>query len=341
MRNYVKLASICLMLVMLLIAPAFAATTNPVLAMTGSTVAPVASVTATTASAPLMPGDTGTVAVTITNTLKAVGAGNTSTHTASSQYQYYNNGSLSPGITQTVSDQTTTSEGSSGAAAIKFVNLISEGPVHVLNNPYNDVGSLGLGDSMTLQFTVKVDSTAADGKYYLPIKVKTDNDNVFVNQVVPVVVDSTQPKMVLNDAPSKLGTSKSNIIIDVVNYRSNGITSASVVPEGAEFSFKPRAEYTVGNIGANEMYTVTFETTSKNATYTGSPSFVLKYKNGDNWHQTAPMVVAVDAKTDASAASAPGAGNDNTMIILIVAIVLVLIVIGGIYLFMRSQRAKK
>lgn len=341
MRISIKLASICVMLVLLLTlsTPAFAATTNPVLSVTGTTVAPVASVTATTATAPLMPGDTGTIVVTITNTLKSPGAGNTTTVTESSQNQYYNNGSISPGITQTRSTQTTSSDGSSGACEVKFVNLLSEGPIQVQNAAYTDVGYLGLGDSAQFQFTIKVDSNAADGKYYLPLKVKTDSDGCYINQVVPVVIDSTQPKMVLNDAPAKLSTSKGNIIIDVVNYRASGITSASVVPSGDEFSFKPRAEYTVGNIGAGEMYTVTFETASRNATYSGSPSFVLKYKNGDNWHQTAPLVVGMEPKTDAAAAN--NGGDNNTLLILGGIIVVVLVLIGGVYLFMRSQRSKK
>ncbi|CAJ36587.1 hypothetical protein [Methanocella arvoryzae] len=339
MRISVKLASICLMLVLLLTitTPAFAATTNPVLSVTGTTVAPVASVTPTTATAPLMPGDTGTVVVTLTNTLKSPGTGNTTVITESHQNVYPP--TAGSGITTTRQTQTSSSDGSSGACELKFVNLLSEGPIHVQNAAYTDVGYLGLGDSAQFQFTIKVDDSAADGKYYLPLKVKTDNDECYVNQVVPVVIDSTQPRLVLNDAPSKLGTSRGNIIIDVVNYRSSGINSASVIPEGAEFTFKPRAEYTVGSIGAGEMYTVTFETSSKNATYTGNPSFVLKYKNGDNWHQTAPLVVGMEPKTDAAAAG--NGGGDNTLLILGGVILVVLVLIGGVYLFMRSQRSKK
>jgi hypothetical protein len=329
-----------LVLLLTLTAPTFAASANPVLSVTGTTVAPVASVTATTTSAALMPGDTGTVVVTITNTLKSPGSGNSTSVQETFTNQYHLNNSISPDYTTQRVVTTSSSDGSSGACEIKFVNLLSEGPVQVINSAYTDIGYLGLGDSAQFQFTIKVDSNAADGKYYLPLKVKTDNDDCYVNQVVAVVVDNTQPRMVLNDAPSKLSTTKSNLIIDVVNYRTNGISSVSVIPMGDEFSFKPRSEYTVGNVGANEMYTVTFETASKNATYGGSPSFVLKYKNGDNWHETAALVVNMEPKTDAAAANA-GSTDNSALLILGGIILVVLLLIGGVYLFMRSQRAKK
>ena len=39
-----------------------------------------------------------------------------------------------------------------------------------------------MGDSGRFEFTIKVDDNAADGKYYLPVSVKTDDDGVFLNQ---------------------------------------------------------------------------------------------------------------------------------------------------------------
>ncbi len=194
-----------------------------------------------------------------------------------------------------------------------------------------------MGDSARFEFTIKVDDNAADGKYYLRISVKTDDDAVFINQVVPVVIDSSGVRMFLNDAPSALSTARSSIILDVVNYMQGGVNSVSVVPTGDEFTFKPRQEYVVGNIGAGEMYTVNFDVSSKNSSYTGSPSFVVKYKNGDNWHQSAAMTLPLTAKSNAAAAST----NDSGLIWLLGGIVVLAVIIGGLFLFMRSQRAKK
>jgi hypothetical protein len=96
-----------------------------------------------------------------------------------------------------------------------------------------------MGDSARCEFTIKVDDNAADGKYYLPVSVKTDDDGVFLNQLIPVVVDSSGVKMFLNDAPSALSGSKNSIILDVVNYMPGGVNSVSVVPAGASSPSSP------------------------------------------------------------------------------------------------------
>ncbi len=152
-----------------------------------------------------------------------------------------------------------------------------------------------MGDSARFEFTISVDQDAAVGKYYLPITVKTDDDGVYLNQYVPVVVDDSGVRMVINDAPKSIGTGKSSVVIDVINYLPGGVSAVSVIPAGDSFSFKPVQEYTVGSIGAGEMYTVTFDVSSRNASYSGSPSFIVKYKNGDNWHQWGPASFKLDA----------------------------------------------
>jgi hypothetical protein len=110
-----------------------------------------------------------------------------------------------------------------------------------------------------------------------------------------------------------------------------------VVPAGDEFSFKPVQEYTVGSIGPGEMYTVTFEVNSKNASYSGSPSFVVRYKNGDNWHQTAPMSLSMDANAVSSTTAPDGSG----LIYLLGGILVIAVVVCGLFLYMRGKRAKK
>lgn len=338
MRFNLRMIGTIAVLAILLIAPSVAASSGPVLVVADYKIVPGASVTATEPG-PLMPGDTGTVLVTVTNTVKQPAQGNTTT--VSDTLTYYTTstptGQTSPGRSTTTT--TTTSDAATGCTAMKFVNLIGAGPVKVTNDPYTDPGCLGMGDSARFEFSIKVDEGASDGKYYLPFKVKTDNDNVFVNMMVPVVVDSSPVRMVVNDAPSSLASAKNSIVLDVVNYRPNGVTSVSVVPAGDEFVFKPRQEYTVGNIGPGEMYTVTFDITSKNGGYNGSPSFVVKYKNGDNWHESAPATVHLDAKDAVAAGTA--AADSSSLLYLGGAIAVLVALVGGIFLYMRGQRAKK
>ena len=84
MRLMTKTLSILVVLTMLLMTPALAATAKPVLVMTDYKVAPGSSVATT---GPLMPGDTGTVVVTIANSLKSPGTGTSTTQ--SDTYNYW------------------------------------------------------------------------------------------------------------------------------------------------------------------------------------------------------------------------------------------------------------
>jgi hypothetical protein len=195
-----------------------------------------------------------------------------------------------------------------------------------------------MGDTATLVFTIKVDENVADGRYPLTLKVRTDDADVYLNYPVNLLVDSAPVKIVINDAPATLSTTKKTVVLDIQNLRPNGIDAVSVVPTGNEFTFKPMQEYIVGSIGSGEMYTVQFDVTAKNASFTGNPAFKVVYMNGKNWHETAPVTVYSDHS--AAVAASPGA-SDNSLLYLAGIIVLAAIVLGGAFLYMRGQRAKR
>jgi hypothetical protein len=335
MKFNMKWLSILVMLAVLLMTPALAATAKPVLVMADYKVAPGASLL-TASPGPLMPGDTGTVVVTVANTLKSPGTGTTTQQTNTENfYSTLPSGATGPGKVQ--STTTSSSDAPSGSAQIKFVGLQDSGPVKVVSQTYTNPGYLGMGDSARFEFTISADSNAAVGKYYLPLTVKTDDDSVYLNQYVPVVIDDSGVRMVVNDAPKTLGTGRSSVVIDVINYLPGGVSAVSVIPSGDSFAFRPVQEYTVGSIGANEMYTVTFDVSSRNTSYSGTPSFIVKYKNGDNWHQWGP----VSLRLDASAASAASTTDNSGLIYLLGGIVLLAVIVGGLFLYMQGKRAKK
>jgi hypothetical protein len=232
---------------------------------------------------------------------------------------------------------TSSSDTPSGSTALKFVGLQENGPVKVISQPYTNPGCLGMGDSASFEFTVSADQGAAPGKYELPFTVKTDDDGVFLNVRVPVIIDDSGVHMVINDAPKSIGTGKSSVVIDVINYLPGSVNAVSVIPSGDAFSFKPLQEYTVGSIGAGEMYTVTFDVSSRNTSSSGSPSFIVKYKNGDNWHQWGPATLKLDASGSAVAATTDNSG----LIYLLGGIVLLAVIVGGLFLYMQGKRAKK
>jgi hypothetical protein len=285
--------------------------------------------------AAFMPGDTGTITVTISNPPKSL-AGDTTSDSNTYNYGTGTSGSMSIGHSQTTT--TTSSNTPDGAVMLKEVTLLADSPVHVTSKQFTDIGRLGMGDTAKFTFTVKVDDSAVDGRYQLTLKVRTDDSDIYLNYPVNLLVDSAPVKVVINDAPTAFSTAKKTVVLDIVNLRPNGVEGVGVVPTGDEFTFKPMQEYIVGSIGSGEMYTVQFDVTAKNSSYTGNPSFKVVYMNGKNWHETSP--VAIYSDHSAAVAASPGV-SDNSLLYLAGIIVLAALVLGGIFLYMRSKRAKR
>jgi hypothetical protein len=283
-----------------------------------------------------MPGDSGEISVTVLNSLKSVTPGESKTVTDTYTYgPGSSNGMTTPTHTQTT---TTTSSEMPDAVLLKKVSLVSDGPVRVMSQSFENVGYLGPGDMARFTFLVTADSNAQNGVYYLKFIVDTGDENVYLNYPIRVEVDNTGVKMVLSEAPSGFSSSRKSVVFDVFNLRSNTISSVSVVPVGGDFVFKPVQEYVVGDIGAGEMYTVQFDVTARNLSYASDPQFKVVYKNGDNWHESGIMTV----NGDKSAAAASGSvATDDTLLYVLGAVALLAVAIGGIFLYLRGKRAKK
>lgn len=289
--NKGTIAVIVLLLTIVLTAPAFATGSKPVLSVTDYKVVPYMTLSAQSTSGPLMPGDSGLVVVTIMNTLKASTATNTTTHVDSVTSNYFDSTHQTPGTVQTMSDQKTSSEGSVGTATIKFVNLIADGPIQVTSGQYTEVGVLGTGDSARFEFGIKADNGAVDGTYLLTLKVKTTDDEVFVNYPVRVQVDSTEPRLIVSRYADAFNTTDNEMSLDVANPRKTAIEAVSISAAGDEFVFEPQ-EYFIGTLSPGDTYTADFAVYSLEKAYNTSPAFTIVYRNGDNWHSTAPVTVA-------------------------------------------------
>lgn len=327
MKLSIKLVGILAMLIVVLMAavPAGAASGKPSVAVGDVKVSPSA----------LMPGDTGTVTITLSNPLKSL-AGDTTSDSNTYNYGTGTSGQMSIGHSQTTT--TTSTSAPDGAIVLKEVALIADAPLHVTSKSFNDIGRLGMGDNAQLVFTIKVDANVPDGTYPMTLKIRTDDSDIYLNYPISVQVNSASLKVVVNDAPKSFSTTKKSVILDIVNLRPNGVTGVSVVPAGDDFTFKPMQEYVVGSIGSGELYTVQFDVTSKNATYTGNPSFKVVFMNGENWHEAAPITIYSDYST---AAAAPANTGDNSLLYLGGIVVVAILVLGGIFLYMRGKRAKR
>jgi hypothetical protein len=327
MKMY-KLMGILAVLLMIVMAaaPAGAAAGKPTVAVGDVKVSPAA----------LMPGDTGTVTITLSNPLKSLSGESTSTTDTYS----YGAGSSNGLTTPSHQSSTTTSSSSApdGAVVLKEVALLADAPLHVTSKQFNDIGRMGMGDTAQFVFTLTVDASVPDGMYPMTLKVRTDDSDIYLNYPISVRVDSAPLKVVINDAPKAFSTTKKSVILDIVNLRPNGVEGVSVVPTGDEFTFKPMQEYVVGNIGSGEMYTVQFDVTSKNSSYDGNPSFKVIYMNGKNWHEATPVTIYSD---HSAAVAAPSDATDNTLLYLLGFVILAALALGGIFLYMRGKRAKR
>ncbi|MBN1762248.1 MAG: hypothetical protein JW878_04115 [Methanomicrobia archaeon] len=237
---------------------------GPAVMVTGYTMEP----------AVLMPGDTGTITLTIKNM-----------DTQSSETEtIVENPSLTSQKTTTstrgISAEIDTIRLSSTSRDVEWLSSGTQ------RTEYLNVGALGPGESITISFPLKAATFARDGTYYPEVYIEVDNgDNV--RFPVPVKVDSSEVLLLEEDIPSEisLGESK-NIAIAVANNRPNIVEGVNVFVKksNTDFEFTPEGLY-VGNLGAYEQRTVKF-TVNPRSEGIHDIAFEASYKNGNNVHSS-------------------------------------------------------
>ena len=250
----------------LLVAATASAAEGPAVMVTGYTVEPEV----------LMPGDTGTISLTIKNM-----------DTQSSESETV---VTAPSGT---SSQTTTTTSTRGISAeIDTIRLSSKSKEvawmseSLQRTEYLNVGSLGPGESITITLPIKAATYARDGTYFPEVYIEVDNgDNA--RFPVPVKVDSSEVQLLEEDIPSEISLGESKqIAIVVANNRPNTAEGVNVFVEqsNADLEFTPEGLY-VGNLGAYEQRTVKF-TVNPHSEGIQVLSFKAIYKNGNNVHSS-------------------------------------------------------
>jgi len=266
-----------LMVAIVALVPAPASMAVPSIAVTNVQVTPAA----------LMPGDVGTVTVTLTNTPASMGS---STSTTQDTYNYgpgSSNGLTTPSHVAVQSTVDTSTP--NGAYILKQVQLVADPPFYVTSSDFNDIGSMGAGDSATFTFNFRVDNGTPDGVYKMTLKVRTDNDGVYLNYPIKVQVESDEPQITISEFAKAYNTSDDTLSIDVFNPRDQPIQSVSIKSSGDDFVIAPQNSF-VGTLAAGATYSSDFTVQSKDGKYDTLPQFVMVYRNGDNWHQTTAIV---------------------------------------------------
>ncbi len=219
----------------------------------------------------LMPGDTGTITVTIQN----MGVLSTETETKTMTTMY----TTATKTTSTVSAEIETIRLSSRSRDIEWFR---EG---FQRSEYYNVGALGSGESIIISLPIKAAAYAQDGTYFPEVCIEVENGEN-VRFPVPVKVDSSEVEIFEQDIPSEISLSESKeIVIVVANNRPNSVSGVNVrvksKSDGLEFT--PERIF-IGDLEAYGKKEVNFTLTSFVA---GNKefSFDATYKNGINSHQ--------------------------------------------------------
>ena len=205
-----------------------------------------------------------------------------------------------------------------------------DGMIDVTSEPYYNVGIIGPGDSVELPFTIQIKNNTPDGTYFLDFKLEGSARLYSLNLKIPVTVDSSSIDVVLSETPE---LNPSRIILSVANNRPNTVNAVSVIPSG-NATFEP-SEYFIGTMESDELFTVKFDMKPKdNLT---DVNFKLRFKNGNNWHETDALAVTLKDSTSRDAQK-----KESFMNLTVIAILAaVLIIVSGFFILMRRRRRAK
>ena len=265
-RFVITLFSAVLLLLLLVMASASAAE-GPAVMITKYTVEPVV----------LMPGDKGTITVTIKNMC-----------TQSSEIKEIITGIGSPSTTTTTSTSSISAEIDCIrlSSRTRDIEWRSEGSKRT---EYYNVGTLGPGESMKIAIPIKAASYAHDGTYFPEVYIEVDNGKN-VRFPVRVKVDSSRVEILEKDIPSEISLSESKqIAIVVANNRPNSVSGVNVLvkSENEGLEFTPERVF-IGDLeayGKREVnFTLQTQTFKESLIGNREFSFEVAYKNGDNLH---------------------------------------------------------
>ncbi|BAW28306.1 MAG TPA: COG1361 S-layer family protein [Methanosarcina thermophila] len=204
-----------------------------------------------------MPGDRGTITVTLTNT------------------------ATTPTVTIDGVDYDTNAR-----IQAAVLRPLSDGIV-VLDAPYEDMGILGPGDSIKLTFNVKVTEEATEGTHNLELAIEGNSFDYNSKKNIPLKVDSSNI-MVIPSKELTMINGKATIEFDVANTHPNEFNSVSIKPEAEGIRFYP-AEYFIGPMNPDELFTIEFTAVADDSWNPrneegANMSLTANYNNGINRH---------------------------------------------------------
>jgi hypothetical protein len=223
----------------------------------------------------LMPGDNGTITVTITNM-------NTQ---ASETTQTTSTGLLSTTSKTSTRSITAKIESIRLSSSSRNIHWLREGSSR---SDYYNVGALGPGQSTIISLPIKAEYN--EGTYHPEVCIEVENGEN-VRFPIPVRVVGSGVEIFGNEIPSEISLSESKPIkLIVATNRPNCVNGVIVIPkaraknESLDFLFMPPDGIFIGNLAPYEQKEVEFTLTPLS---TGNKNVIFEviYKNGDNLHR--------------------------------------------------------
>ena len=205
-----------------------------------------------------MPGDKGTVTVTLSNTA-------TTPTVTIDEKDYDNNARIQAAVLRPLSDGITVREA-----------------------PYYEMGLVGPGDSIKLTFNVEVEDDASEGIHNFELAIEGNSFDYNSKKNIPLKVDSSNIK-VIPSKPLQMVDGQATIEFDVANTHPNKLNSVSIRPEAEGLKFYP-AEYFIGPMDPDELFTIEFDAMIDESSDvdTSGPinmNVTATYNNGINRHE--------------------------------------------------------
>ncbi len=248
----------------------------------------------------LMPGDEGTVTVTLKNAAKT--------------YSY------------SVFVDENKEEVFELSAQVLDASLLSTDNIQVTSDSYHDVGLLGPGDTIDFTYSINIDQDAKDGIHFLNFVFVGGGDMYDVKWKVPVTVDSSQVEIISTESLDN----SHYVVLDIANTRPNTINAVTIIPVTKNVTFEP-AQYFIGTMDSDEMFTIRFDIDTDDDI--DRIRIKASFKNGNNWHESAIQTFGMN---NSKLGTAIESESNPLIIIGIVGGILVVLVV--FFAIMRRRR---
>ena len=252
----------------------------------------------------LMPGDEGTVTITLNNAAK--------------DYSYY-----------AYVDNHSSEEIFDLSAQVIDASLSGDSHIQVTSNSYYDVGLLGPGNTIDFTYSIKVSEDAPDSIRFLDFVFIGGGDMYDVKWKIPVTVDSSGIKLI----NSEVGRNSDFIVLDIANVRPNTVKAVTIVPATDNVEFQP-AQYFIGTMDSDEMFTIQFDIEPEDGVEQMGVKAV--FKNGNNWHESDIQTINVN---NSKPLIVVDKDSNPWLVIGIVGVLLAVIII--FFVVMRKRRSSR